>query len=244
MLNNNSLLPCSTSNHTKFFLPFSLYSSVPSCFHVRKKTSLYFSVPPCLRVKIILLLLCTVLFSCKRKVYDHFVLELTYPDNTREMHSISLDNILVVHYGETQYTVKAKNFFENSVDIEVVASTCVHDTIAQTLNLLKTNQRTDHMVLQEVHPLGGMETDIMASLVRTIEVNKEGEKSQCYSQTGCCASTCYSTICCLGNAICEKESCACGMADDCPQYRKLPTASEFSKLMGKSKLLVKVPMED
>jgi hypothetical protein len=204
-------------------------------------------VTPCLRVKTITLLALFTLLtltSCQKKVYDHFVLELTYPDNTREMHVLSIDNALVVHYGEVQYTVRAKNIFENSADIDVVASTCLYDTLTQSLNLLKTAQRTEHILLNQIQPLGSMTTDIQASLLRTIEVNKEGEKSQCYSQHGCCLSTCYSTICCLGNATCEQENCSCRMDNNCPDYRALPSVSEFTKLLGKSKLVVKVPLEN
>jgi hypothetical protein len=160
------------------------------------------------------------------------------------MHVLSIDNALVVHYGETQYTVRAKNIFENAADIDVVASTCVHDTAAHTLNLLKIGQRTEHIVLNDMRPLGGMETSINACLLRTIEVNQEGEKAQCYTQTGCCNSTCYSTICCLGNATCEKENCSCRMDTNCNGYRPLPSVSEFTKLLGKSKLVVKVPLEN
>lgn len=189
---------------------------------------------------ILFFVILSITSSCRKKVYDHFVLELTYPDNTREMHVLSIDNALVVHYGEIQYTVRAKNIFENAADIDVVASTCVHDTAAHTLNLLKTGQRTEHIVLNDNRPLGGMETDISASLLRTFEVNKEGEKKQCYSQNGCCISTCYSTICCLGNANCEQENCRCTADSTCPEYRKLPSVSEFTKLLGKSKLMVKV----
>jgi hypothetical protein len=192
------------------------------------------------RTFIFLLAAIVIFTSCKKKVYDHFALELTYPDNTREIHVLSIDNALLVHYGEIQYTVRAKNIFENSVDIDVVASTCVYDTAASTINLLKTAQRTEHIVLNEIQPLGGMETDIQASLLRTIEVNKEGEKSQCYSQNGCCLSTCYSTICCMGNAKCEQENCSCRMDSSCPEYRQLPSVNDFTKLMGKSKLVVKV----
>jgi hypothetical protein len=196
------------------------------------------------RILFLLLAIVLIITSCKKRVFDHFVLELSYPDNTREMHVLSIDNALVVHYGETQYTVRAKNIFENSADIDVVASTCVYDTAASTINLLKTAQRTEHIVLNEIQPLGGMETDIQASLLRTIEVNKEGEKSQCYAQHGCCLSTCYSTICCMGSAKCEQENCSCRMDSSCPEYRQLPSVSEFTKLMGKSKLLVKVPQEN
>jgi hypothetical protein len=181
------------------------------------------------------------LCSCKKKVYDHCVIEITYPDSSKEMISFSIDNAAVLTATNFEYGIRASKFFENSVDIDLTKVTCISDSANAVYNLLKIDGKSEHLILNQVTHPDMMDAGYSLELVSVGEVNQGGVKTSCYSNLGCCNATCNSMICCAGDEQCPTTKCSCTTPAECPSRADIPSAMDYASLFSKSKINQKVP---
>ena len=174
--------------------------------------------------------------ACRTTV-QHFTVELTQGDGTRENYTMIPGGLLVVHDDDMHVVAKAVPGNENELALEVTRYNVTLDSARREYTIQKagiSNQRISLTKSALLDPTGNVQVNLQ-SMQKQATQNPKGA-----CKGICCEAKCFSVYCCADPDECKNVPCDCKPPAGCLVTHTALQATHFFELYRSGKELVVV----